>query len=274
MGDLATTEQSTQAGSIIAVIERAAINPDVDVDKMERLLAMHKEIAQRDSETAYNLAMVACQKEMPVVVKDADNQQTKSKYAKLETINQVVKKTYTEQGFALSFGTDVSPIDGYVRVTCDIMHSVGHSKLKFVDLPLDDSGMQGKINKTKMHATASSFSYGERYLICMIFNIVISGKDDDGQGYGQFEEIMEHNAALRECLESVVAIKHFLADEEWSMAAEALMEIDEHRAALWVAPTKGGIFTTLERTKMRSNEFNAANKEYRQSVCEDFLESE
>jgi len=38
-------------------------------------------------------------------------------------------------------------------------------------------------------------------------------------------------------------------------------KLDEVKEALWLAPTKGGVFTTEERAYLRSDEVNAARKE-------------
>lgn len=72
--------------------------------------------------------------------------------------------------------------------------------------------------------------------------------------------LVAHNAAVRDNLESVFAIKQGIADGDLSTAAEAWGELDKDtKMALWVAPTKGGIFTTAERDTMKSTEFRTAN---------------
>ena len=46
------------------------------------------------------------------------------------------------------------------------------------------------------------------------------------------------------------------------MVAEAWMELDAGtKEALWIAPSKGGVFTTSERAYLKSDEVNAARKE-------------
>ena len=48
---------------------------------------------------------------------------------------------------------------------------------------------------------------------------------------------------------------------KWESVAEAWAEIsNEDKQALWLAPSKGGVFTTAERAAFRSDEFNAAMK--------------
>ena len=53
--------------------------------------------------------------------------------------------------------------------------------------------------------------------------------------------------------ESLVAIRGFLADENWSAAKEAWNEIsDDDKGSIWVATTKGGWLTTAERELMKN----------------------
>lgn len=47
--------------SIFSVIERAARDPNVDIDKMERLIAMREKELSRVAEQAFNEAMKAAQ---------------------------------------------------------------------------------------------------------------------------------------------------------------------------------------------------------------------
>jgi hypothetical protein len=73
--------------------------------------------------------------------------------------------------------------------------------------------------------------------------------------------IMAHNEALQRNYASVYFIKEHLALKKWEAVAEAWGEIsNEDKKALWVAPSKGGIFTTAERSDLKSNEFNEARK--------------
>jgi len=147
---------------------------------MERLLAMQERILAKNAEVAFNTAMQSAQSEMPVVVRDATNPSTNSKYARLESVNALIKPVYTQHGFSLSFGSaDGAPANCF-RLTCLVAHRNGHSRLYQCDLPLDSTGMKGLPNKTLMHAHGSTMSYGRRYLTLLIFNVSISNEDTDG----------------------------------------------------------------------------------------------
>ena len=73
--------------------------------------------------------------------------------------------------------------------------------------------------------------------------------------------LMEHNEALQRNFASVYFIKEHLALQGWEAVAEAWGEItNDDKKALWLAPSKCGIFTTAERADFRSDEFNEARK--------------
>lgn len=173
---------TVDAANIVQVIERAALNPAIDVQKMERLLAMHERILTRQAEQAFNMAMKAAKQEMPAVIRKAWNDQTKSAYAKLETISDVIDPIIHKHGLTTSFGMADSPLASHYRITCDVLHEEGHSKSYFADIPIDIAGLKGTQNKTQTHAFGSTVSYGRRYLKTLIFDVVIKNEDRDGNG--------------------------------------------------------------------------------------------
>jgi len=77
------------------------------------------------------------------------------------------------------------------------------------------------------------------------------------------DRLKAHNACLRDHIESVVAVKAYIMDGEYMAAYEAVEEIpEEDRRTLWIAPSKGGIWTTSERAAMKSDEWAAARRGY------------
>lgn len=196
----------SESASILAVIARAATDPSVDMDKMERLLAMQERITAKQAEKAFNDSMKIAQERMPRIKKDARNSQTNSNYARLESLNRAIVPVYTEQGFSLSYGSSDCPIEKHRRITCRVSHSAGHSRDYCLDLPLDMLGMKGSPNKTEMHAFGSTISYGRRYLAMMIFNISTTD-DDDGNAAGGSAEGPEVLIGLKKLLWDLL-VKH------------------------------------------------------------------
>lgn len=272
--EVATKEESnivqhpaSQEEAVMGMLQ-TALEKGVDADSLEKLLNMQERILDRQAEQAYSISMMNVQNTMPTIEKNKDNSQTNSKYANLEIIIKTITPIYTAEGISLSFGTEQSPFEQCVRVTCDVMHREGHSKHYFYDSPFDMYGIKGNQNKTAAHGSASAISYGRRYLTAMIFNLN-TGDDDDGQQAGQSEmERMSNelerykfiNKSIIEHCGVINVIKYGIEIEMLADAAESWFNLsDDEKKALWIAPTKGGPFTTAEREVIKSREFRIAH---------------
>ncbi len=165
---------------LLDVIARAARDPNVDIDKMERLIAMQERIQARDAEVAFNQALNAAQKEMRPIAANASNPQTKSRYATFDKLDRVLRPIYTEHGFSLSFDEGDSPKPEHVRVICYVSHVIGHTRTYHRDMPADGKGAKGGDVMTKTHAAGAAGSYGARYLLKGIFNVAVGEDDEDG----------------------------------------------------------------------------------------------
>lgn len=171
------------SATMMDVIARAAADPTVDVEKLERLLGMAERVRGEEARQAYASAMNACQADLGRVAADASNPQTKSKYASYPALDRAVRPVYSRHGFSLSFGTvEGAPAD-HLRLVCHVSHSGGHTVDHQVDMPADGKGAKGGDVMTKTHAVGAAMSYGQRYLLKLIFNIAV-GDDDDGNSNG------------------------------------------------------------------------------------------
>ena len=182
-GAIAGTGASLQeSASLIHVIAAAARDPSVDIEKMERLWAMHEKLQGRAAEEAFNAAMNKAQSEMGRVSADAANPQTRSTYATYGQLDKAVRPIYTRAGFSISFNEGDGAPEGHARILAYVSHSAGHTRTYKLDMPNDGKGAKGGDVMTKTHATGSAHSYGRRYLLKDIFNIAIGENDNDGNG--------------------------------------------------------------------------------------------
>jgi hypothetical protein len=165
---------------LMEVIARAASDPNVDIDKMERLIAMQERIQARDAEMAFNVAMNAAQAEMRPIAANASNPQTRSRYATFDKLDRVLRPIYTAHGFSHSFDEGESPKPDHVRVLCYLSHVAGHTRTYHRDMPADGKGAKGGDVMTKTHAAGAAGSYGARYLLKGIWNVAVGEEDDDG----------------------------------------------------------------------------------------------
>lgn len=164
--------------SILAVISRAAADPTCDIEKMERLLAMHERMQAKTAEAAFNAAMAEMQCEIPTVGQGALNTHTDKTYATLDDINVTLKPIMQTHGFAISFKVENTAAG--VSVTGILMHRDGHREETTMLLPVDI----GK-GRNAVQAVGSSTTYGKRYVMCALLNITTGEmQDDDGHGAG------------------------------------------------------------------------------------------
>ena len=76
-------------------------------------------------------------------------------------------------------------------------------------------------------------------------------------------ELLAHAHTVREQWDTVAELKRRLAIQDYDRIAEAWSELTrEQQQALWLAPSKGGVFTTQERKMLHSDEMATALRAY------------
>ncbi|MCV0420107.1 MAG: ERF family protein [Microbacterium sp.] len=166
--------QAAESTTILQVIQRAAADPQCDIEKMERLMAMHERMQQKSAEQAFNAAMASMQCDIPTVGEGAQNAHTKNNYATLDDINVVLKPIMQRHGFAITFKVDHQASG--ISVTGILMHSAGHREQTTLLLPIDTGP-----GRNAVQAVGSSTTYGKRYVMCALLNITTGdARDDDG----------------------------------------------------------------------------------------------
>lgn len=171
---------SETGGALIHMIERAARDPSVDIDKLQRLMDMQERVIERNARAAYASALSAMQPELPTIIERGKIDIGRGKpqsYALWEDINDAIKPILFKYGFALSFRTGQE--DGQIMVTGILSHREGHSEQTTMYLPVDTSG-----SKNAVQARGSSTSYGKRYTAGALLNLTSRGEDDDGAKAG------------------------------------------------------------------------------------------
>lgn len=191
---------TAEPSDVLSALKRAA-SDTTDIDKMERLLAMHLKLAEKDAEREFNMAFLATQCEIDPIFKDSQGHNTK--YAKLEKINELISPIMQSHGLAVSFGTDTPAemVDGWVRITARLYHANGHSELRQYDVPIDGAGAKGSSNKSGAQAVGSTMTYARRYALAMIFNL--SFTDDRNAAYRPEAMSAANVATIREACASI-----------------------------------------------------------------------
>lgn len=181
------------------LIASLAANPNVDIKKMQAIIDMKIQMMNYQAECEYNIAWIAFRKELGPVVKNRENKQTNSMYADLEAVKKAADPLLAKHGFADRYEDEILE-NGSIKTTCEIVHEAGHSKRNSVEFEIDDVGIKGSVNKTKIHGVASAMTYGQRISLCRACGIRIV-KDDDGNAAGREPITAKEMVTIREYLD-------------------------------------------------------------------------
>lgn len=175
-GELVPAEEKVSpsvASDLVQVIERIALHPDADVTKLEKIIELQERILAFNARSAFNTAFSAMQGEIPAIVEHGKT--NNGTYARLEDIIEKVRPILQKFGFTLSHRTEW-PDTKTVRVIGILTHQQGHERTSEFLSAADTSG-----SKNAIQGLGSAVSYGRRYTVKDLLNIVTTEEDDDGQ---------------------------------------------------------------------------------------------
>jgi hypothetical protein len=204
-----------------------ALSNNAAIDVIERLAVVQREERAFKAEVAFNEAMNDVQAEIGRVAPDANNPQTRSKYATYAAIDRVVRPIYTKHGFSLSFDSEpLAPEVELLRVLCYVSHREGHTRKYTIDMAADGKGAKGGDVMTKTHARGGASAYGMRYLVKMIFNVAIGEDDNDGSlSMGWLSEKLEWIENCRDLNELKRIFQSAYTEAKEANAAAALLKL-------------------------------------------------
>ncbi len=175
----AELQQGSEPQSMMAVIARAAADPRVDVAKMEALLQMQFKVEARQAEVEFNAALARLMPRLPRIEKggvimNKAGTAVRSRFAKFEDIDAVIRPLLAEEGFSIGFDTDDST-PRMLRVTGTLSHRLGHSRKSQMTVPTENPQIPG----AQGYGAAASFA--KRYTVINLLNIITVGEDTDAQ---------------------------------------------------------------------------------------------
>ena len=192
----ALDEAPVEAPSMTALVESGpsrllemAIQQDLDIDKLERLMAMQERWNEQKAKEAFYDALAGFQKIVPVIEKSSRVSfgTTKYSFAPLPDIKAGIQGSLSECG--LSYRWEFADNAGQIDVTCIITHTSGHSEKTTMTAPADSSG-----SKNPVQERASTITYLQRYTLIGALGLTTANQDDDGRK-GQVGETKPEDAA-------------------------------------------------------------------------------
>lgn len=179
-GTAVAVHRPQEPKSLLQLASEIARDPKADVAKVKEVLLMIRDQERSVQERAFNSALYAVKEELPPILAASHNSHTKSNWARYEQVSRVADPIIRKHGFVLTFGMADSPIIDHYRVICDVAHRDGFIRRYHLDAPSDAKGPKDGGTKSPVQGVISTATYLQRNLKCMIFDIIIAGKDNDG----------------------------------------------------------------------------------------------
>jgi len=172
------------ASSTPAKLLEIAINRDLDIEKLERLMAMQEKWDKQQAVKSFYEAKSQFQLSCPEIprnvkknIPDRNGKPTNKvfHYADLAQILKTIKKPLCDFGLSIRF--EQKQENGLVDITCILSHKDGHSEQTSLCSQPDSSG-----GKAAIHSVASAVTYLKRYTLEAVLGISAT-QDDDGDTF-------------------------------------------------------------------------------------------
>lgn len=217
-----------------------AIEKNLDLDKVEKAMALQERWEANEARKAYHDAMAGFKSNPPEIEKDrhvkyqTSKGTTEYRHASLANVTQKINSALSQHG--LSAAWKVSQADRLITVCCTITHKLGHSESTSLSGAPDESG-----SKNSIQAVGSTISYLERYTLLALTGLATHDMDDDSNGAGTGpeyiteEQVTEINGLLKETNSNV---KAFLSGVMKAESVEKIFASDYNKAKTAIAEKK------------------------------------
>jgi hypothetical protein len=197
----AVAVQHSGQPSMLQTVMQAALNPDLDPERIKAFLDMAREMDQDEKRQQFNVAFAAAYREISLI-KISKNGEihypgknggagSVIKFIKHEDIARAIKPVLSEHGLTATYSSELIATPPKMVVVMTVMHVNGYAKeWRSIPLPLVDSG--GGKNDTQ--GAGSVMTYGIRYVTVAAFGIVAEGADDDGNMGKELKPITHEQA--------------------------------------------------------------------------------
>lgn len=154
-----------------------AIAQGADIDTVERLMVLRREIESQEARKFFQADFSRLQAVLPSVQKTG-RASFKTKqggkmsygYVKVDDLTDALKPYMIQYGFSFTFRQ--KELHDKIGVQCVVMHIAGHREVSEMTAPLDTSG-----HKSHLQAMASTISYLKRITFISAFGIATTDKD-------------------------------------------------------------------------------------------------
>jgi len=166
--------------TMTSMVERVAMDPNIPVEKLEKMLDMQERLWAREARQAFDNAIADAKADIPPILKsgtvdyvNSKGQRTHFKHETLDGIAKVVDPILSSHGLSYRFRSEQK--DGMLHVTCILAHRDGYSEETTLQGAPDMSG-----SKNNYQAVGSAATYLQRYTLKLALGLS-AARDDDGK---------------------------------------------------------------------------------------------
>lgn len=187
--------------SLLETVMRAVADPGIDPARLREFLEIGKDLEAIKAKKEYVAAFLAAKRDMDgikitrrgkiIYAAKGGKPGGVVRFARYDDIADVVKPILAKHDLAATYNYEYTNNPPKVICVMTLTHRGGHSQeFRSVPLPMVDSSG----GKNDIQGAGSVASYGRRYIVCPVFDVVAEGEDDDGSGLGAPEVITEEQA--------------------------------------------------------------------------------
>lgn len=162
---------------------QTAIEKGASLEQVERLMDLQDRFEKNEARKAFTVALSAFKSEGLTIDKDkhvsfkTNTGKTEYNHATLGNVCNTIGAELSKHGLSFRWATEQA--DGKIKVTCVLMHVMGHSESVSLESTADSSG-----GKNSIQAIGSAVSYLQRYTLLAITGTATQEQDDDSRGFG------------------------------------------------------------------------------------------
>ena len=219
-------------------ISRFVLDPAVDVEKLERVIALQERARAEASRISFFAALAQLQARLPKIGKRGTIHQkggtkVRNRYSKMgDDILPVIKPLMAQYGFSIRWRTAFFVEDGkrMLRVTGILSHELGWSEESVFEAPPDVHD-----SRNYVQSLGSTIAYGHRYTMVDLLNLEMADDvaDDDGQNATGSSEPAKQQSPNRKPAKPDVLVSDAQLKRLYTVATKANRSKDEIKA--WLA---------------------------------------
>ena len=159
-----------------------ALEKGVDVEKLERLIALQERAADRNARSGFLEALRSFQEECPPPPKSktakiatAGGGSYSYSYATLDGIATTIRAVLHRHGLSYTWTTEASDDLSVLNVVCILRHVDGHEERATFPVPVETSAKMSAAQKT-----GSALTYGRRQSLVSVLGLTTAEDDVDG----------------------------------------------------------------------------------------------